>query len=60
MYKYVAINLIDDDDNEVEIASLAGACPRKKALKWPERETVMYVVNDDVQARLPIVSSGCD
>lgn len=48
-----AINLIDDDDNEVEIATLAGRALREKGIEVAQRETVMYVVNDTVVSKAP-------
>ena len=48
-----AINLIDDDDNEVEIATLAGRALREKGIEVAQRETVMYVVNDTIVSKAP-------
>ncbi|MBO3661687.1 hypothetical protein [Acinetobacter variabilis] len=48
-----AINLIDDDDNEAEIATLAGRALRAKGIEVAQRETVMYVVNDTVVSKAP-------
>lgn len=47
-----AINLIDDD-NEAEIAALAGRVLREKGVEVAQRETVMYVVNDTVVSKDP-------
>jgi len=47
------INLIDDDDNEVEIATLAGRALREKGIEVAQRETVMYVVNDTIVSKAP-------
>lgn len=47
------INLIDDDDNEAEIATLAGRALREKGIEVTQRETVMYVVNDTVVSKAP-------
>lgn len=48
-----AINLIDDDDNEAEIATLAGRALREKGIEVAQRETVMYVVNDTIVSKAP-------
>jgi len=47
------INLIDDDDNEAEIATLAGRALREKGIEVAQRETVMYVVNDTIVSKAP-------
>lgn len=47
------INLIDDDDNEAEIATLAGRALREKGIEVAQRETVMYVENDTVVSKAP-------
>jgi hypothetical protein len=48
-----AINIIDDDDNEAQIATLAGRVLRERGIEVAQRETVMYVVNDTLVSKAP-------